>query len=153
MEFPQSTARVGGHPIHPMLVPFPIACYVFAFVTDIAYWQTGWAMWAYASSWLIGVGIATALLAAIAGFIDFFGSSRIRGLRAAWWHMLGNLTGTVLSIVNFIVHMRDGAAAVLPTGIVLSGAVVAILLVTGWLGGEMVYRHGVAVRPKDGTAP
>lgn len=147
---PRSTFRIAGHPLHPLLVPLPIGFLVGAFLTDLAYWKTGWASFAYFSSWLIGAGIATALLAAVAGFTDFFGERRIRALRVAWWHMIGNLVAVVLSVVNFMIHMRDGAAAVLPTGIVLSGAVVLLLLVNGWLGGEMVFRHRVGVR--DATA-
>ena len=82
-DFPKSTASIAGHPIHPMLVPFPIAFLVSALLTDIAYVKSGWAMWAYASSWLIGAGIVAALLAALFGFIDFFGDKRIRGASTA----------------------------------------------------------------------
>jgi uncharacterized membrane protein len=148
-DFPQSTARIAGHPIHPMLVPFPIAFLVGALLTDIAYLKSGWAMWAYASSWLIGAGIATALLAALFGFIDFCGERRIRRLKVAWYHMIGNLTAVLLSIGNFIVHMRDGALAVEGLGITLSAIVVLLLLFNGWMGGHLVYRHGVAVRPLE----
>lgn len=146
-DFPKSTASIAGHPIHPMLVPFPIAFLVGALLTDIAYLESGWAMWAYASSWLIGAGIATALLAALFGFIDFFSERRIRQLKAAWYHMIGNLTAVLLSMANFVVHMRDGALAVEGMGITLSAIVVMLLLLNGWMGGHLVYRHGVAVRP------
>lgn len=148
-DFPKSTASIGGHPIHPMLVPFPIAFLVGALLTDIAYVKSQFAMWAYASSWLIGAGIVSALLAAIFGFIDLLGERRIRALRIAWFHMIGNLTVVVLSILNFAVHMRDGAMAVIPLGITLSAIVVLLLVFTGWLGGHMVYRHGVGMRPID----
>lgn len=148
-DFPRSTASIAGHPIHPMLVPFPIGFLVGALLTDIAYLKSGWAMWAYASSWLIGAGIVAALLAAIFGFIDFFGERRIRQLKPAWYHMIGNLTAVVLSIVNFIVHMRDGAMAVEGLGITLSAIVALLLVFNGWMGGHLVYRHGVAVRPID----
>src|SRR5215217_7349234 len=115
-DFPRSTASIAGHPIHPMLVPFPIAFLVAALLTDIAYVNWQWATWAYASTWLIAAGIVSALLAAVAGFTDFFGERRIRRLRVAWYHMIGNLTAVVLSVVNLLVHNRDGAAAVVPTG-------------------------------------
>jgi uncharacterized membrane protein len=150
-ENPKSTARIAGHPIHPMLVPFPIAFLVGALLTDIAYVQSGWAMWAYISSWLIGAGIATAVLAAIAGFTDFLGDRRIRRLRPAKYHMAGNLAVIVLAIVNFAIHTRDGAAAVIPAGVTLSALVVVLLLFNGWMGGELVFRHGVGVRPIDGS--
>lgn len=146
-DFPKSTASIAGHPIHPMLVPFPIAFLVGALLTDIAYVKTGWAMWAFASTWLIGAGIVAALLAAVFGFIDYFGERRIRQLKVARYHMAANLVVVLLSIGNFIVHMRDGAMAVIPLGISLSAIVVLLLLFSGWMGGHMVYRHGVAVRP------
>ena len=122
-----------------------------ALLTDLIYWQGGWASWAYFSTWLIGAGIVTALLAAIGGFVDFFSEPRIRAIRKAWYHMIGNLIAVVLSVVNFIAHMRDGAASVLPYGIVLSLVVVLLLLFNGWMGGELVFRHGVAVRDPDST--
>ena len=153
-DHPRSTARIAGHPIHPMLVPFPIAFLVGALLTDVAYVKSGWAMWAYASSWLIGAGIVGALLAALFGFIDFFGEKRIRRLKVAWYHMAGNLLAVLLSIANFVVHMRDGAMAVIGPGITLSTIVVVLLVINGWMGGHMVFRHGVAVRPvEDGNYP
>lgn len=152
-DHPKSTASIGGHPIHPMLIPFPIAFLVGALLTDIAYLRSGWATWAYASAWLIGAGIAFALLAALFGFIDYFGERRIRRLKAANAHMIANLLAVALSAVNFIVHMRDGAMAVVGPGITLSAVVVLVLLFSGWMGGHMVYRHGVAVRPIEDDRP
>ena len=148
MDTPQATARIAGHPLHPLLVTLPIASWVLAFACDVVYWRGGHALWAYAATWLIVAGVVTALIAAVAGFIDFFGDRRIRDIKRAWWHMLGNLAAVVISIFNAIVHSRDGAAAVLPLGILLSGLVVLILLFTGWQGGELVFRHGVAVHPR-----
>src|SRR5205085_3165448 len=101
-DHPKSTASIAGHPIHPMLIPFPIAFLVGALLTDIAYLKSGWAMWAYASSWLIGAGIGFALLAAIFGFIDYFGEERIRRLKVANAHMIANLPAVAVSAVNFI---------------------------------------------------
>ena len=151
--FPRSTATIAGHPIHPLLVPLPIGFWVGAFLTDIAYVIWPWASWAYFSSWLIAAGIGTAILAAIFGFIDFFGEPRIRQIRKAWYHMIGNLIAVVLSVVNLFVHNRDGALAVVPLGITLSGIVVLLLLFNGWKGGELVIRAGVGVRPIGEDAP
>lgn len=149
---PRSTARLAGHPIHPMLVPFPIAFLTGALLTDVAYIAWG-GKWAYASSWLIAAGIAGALLAAVFGLIDFLSEPRIRRLRPAWWHLGGNSTAVVLSVINLLVHNRDGALAVIPAGITLSALVVALLLFNGWMGGEMVYRHGVGVHPVPEAEP
>lgn len=147
---PRSTAAIAGHPIHPMLVPLPIGFLVGALLTDIAYVKWAWEPWAYFSTWLIGLGIVTALIAAIAGFTDFFGDRRIRQIRKAWYHMIGNLTAVVLSIVNFAVHLRGGATAVIPTGITLSAIVVLLLLFNGWMGGELVFRGRVGILPPEG---
>ena len=152
-DHPKSTASVAGHPIHPMLVPFPIAFLVGALLTDIAYLNSGRAMWAYASSWLIGAGIASALLAAIFGFIDYFGEQRIRRLKVANAHMIANLLAVAVSAVNLMVRMREGAMGVEGIGVTLSAIVVLLLLFSGWMGGHMVYRHGVAVRPIDEEVP
>jgi uncharacterized membrane protein len=142
---PRSTARVGGHPIHAMLVPFPIVCFVGAFVTDLAYWHTASVLWETFSVWLLTAGLVMAGFAVIAGLIDFIGSRRIRALKPAWPHVLGNVLVLILSVINAFVHSRDGYTAVVPTGLILSGLVVLILLFTGWMGWSMVYRHRVGV--------
>ena len=95
-----------------------------------------------ASKWLLAAGIGGAALAAIAGFADFFGNSRIRALRDAWLHMFANLTAVVLEAVNFFLRLAEESAAG-STGLALSVAVALILLFSGWKGGALVYRHGV----------
>jgi len=79
----RSTARIGGHPIHPMLVPFPIAFLIGALLSDLAYAGTRNAFWATASAWLVGAGVVGGVLAALAGVTDFLGNERIRALNDA----------------------------------------------------------------------
>lgn len=143
----RSTAQLAAHPIHPMLVPFPIACFVGTLVTDIAYWRTAQMMWADFSAWLLLIGMVMGVLAAIAGLIDFLGNRLIRAQQPAWPHMLGNILVLLVALFNTLVHTRDAWTSVVPLGLVLSVITVLILPVTGWLGWSMVYRHGVgAVR-------
>ena len=142
---PRSTATAGRVPIHVMLVPFPIVCFIGAFLTDLTYWQSTSVVWETFSVWLLAAGLVMGGLAALAGIIDFIGSRRIRRLKPAWGHMLGNVVVLGLSAVNVMVHSRDGYTAVVPEGLILSGVVVVILLVTGWLGARLVHRHGVGV--------
>ena len=146
-DHPRSTARIATHPIHPMLVPFPIVCFIGAFVADIIYVSNQSDGWATASQWLLGVGLLTAALAAVAGLIDFLGDQRVRGLPDAIKHMLANVTAVVLEAVNLVLRLgnRDFIES---TGIYISGIVVLILLYSGWKGGELVYRHGVGVLDK-----
>lgn len=145
MPNPQSTAQISGHPIHPMLVPFPIAFFVGTFVCDLVYSQNADPFWFTASQWLLAAGVVMALLAALAGFTDLFSDARIRDLKVAWFHMGGNLLAVIVEAVNWYLRYDSGETAVIPTGLVLSIVAVLILLVTGWLGGEMVYRHRVGV--------
>ena len=140
-----STAHVARHPIHPMLVPFPIVCFIGALVTDVAYYATAEIRWADFSSWLLVIGVIMGVLAAIAGLIDFLGNRLIRAQTPAWPHLIGNLLVLVLSFFNALIHQRDGWTAVVPAGLTLSIIVVLILPITGWLGWAMVYRHGVGV--------
>lgn len=142
---PRSTARIGGHPIHPMLVPFPIACFVGTLITDLAYAATYDLLWSTFSIWLLTAGLIMALFAAIAGLIDFLSNPQIRALRPAWIHVVGNTVAVLLSLINAFIHSRDGYTAVVPLGLILSAIVVTILLVTGWMGWDMVYRHRVGV--------
>ncbi|HEX4742036.1 MAG TPA: DUF2231 domain-containing protein [Caulobacteraceae bacterium] len=148
LENPQSTARIGGRPIHPMLVPVPIVCFTATLLTDIAYWRTANMQWANMSAWFLDVGLIVAIFVVIAGLIDFFGDRRIRALRQVWVHGLGNGLALILSIWNAFVHTRDAYTSVVPTGLILSVLVVLILAVTVWNGWSMVYRHGVGVRPE-----
>jgi len=145
MTNPHSTAHVGGHPIHPMLVPFPIAFFVATFVCDLVFWQTGNAAWSTAAIWLLGVGLLMAALAAVAGLIDVLGDRAIRPLNDAWLHAGGNVVLVLIELYNWYVRYDQGSAAVVPKGLLLSLLAVCILLYTGWKGAELVYRHKVAV--------
>jgi uncharacterized membrane protein len=148
-----STAAVAGHPIHPMLVVFPIAFLVAALATDLAFWGTNDPFWARASTWLLGAGVVMGVLAAVAGLIEFLTISRVRSLAAGWIHFLGNAAAILLALANLLYRIDEGlGAGVIPFGLILSAVVVAILLVTGWLGGELVFRHRIGVTT-DKKAP
>jgi uncharacterized membrane protein len=144
---PPSKASIAGHPIHPMLVPFPIVCFAGALLTDITYWRTADIMWSNFSAWLLTIGLLMGGLAALAGLIDFLSSRSVRAQAPAWPHMLGNILVLGLSLLNAFIHSRDAWTSVVPTGLILSAVVVLIMLVTGWLGWSMVYRHKVGVAP------
>lgn len=145
---PRSTAQIGGHPIHPMLIPFPIVCFIGGFVADVMFALNGSPGWATASNWLIGVGLGMAVLAALAGITDFLGDQHVRGMATAVKHMLANVTAVVLEAVNLALRVNN-QEFITAAGIYISGVVVLILVYSGWLGGEMVFRHGVGVRDRD----
>jgi uncharacterized membrane protein len=142
---PSSVARMAGHPLHPMFVPFPIAFFVGALVTDLVYWRTASMMWETFSIWLITAGLIMGGLAAVTGAIDFLSNREIRGLSPAWPHALGNTIALILALINAFVHSRDGYTSVVPEGLILSVLVVIILAFTAWMGRTMVYQYGVGV--------
>jgi uncharacterized membrane protein len=125
--------------ILPMLVPFPIACFAGALVTDLAYWQTTDVLWERFSIWLVTVGMILAGVTAIAGVIDLVSGRSMRNL--AWPHAVGYVLAVGLSLINAFVHSRDGYTAIVPTGLALSALVVVILLLTGWFGSALVRRN------------
>lgn len=145
---PKSTATVGGHPIHPMLVPFPIVCFTGAFVSDLVFVYGGGTGWATASSWLLGIGLVMAALAALAGLTDFMGDDRIRKIGQAVRHMIANVTVVVIEAINLLIRLTT-PDSVVTIGIYLSGIAVLALLYSGWLGGELVFRHRVGVHDTD----
>jgi uncharacterized membrane protein len=141
---PRSTAKIGGHPIHPMLIPFPIVCFIGALVTDVVFLNNHDPGWATASRYLLAVGLVFAALAAVAGLTDFMGDDRIRSSSTALQHMLANVAAVVLELVNFFLRLNNNDS-IAKIGIYLSAIVVLILIFSGWKGGELVFRHGVGV--------
>jgi uncharacterized membrane protein len=134
-----------------MLIPFPVAFFVATFVCDVVYLTNGEEGWARAAMYLLGAGLVMGLLAALAGFADFFGDRRVNSLKDAWLHMIGNLVVVLLQAVNFYLRYtaESPGDAIAPSGVIISGAVVALMLFTGWKGWELVYKHRVGVSERE----
>jgi uncharacterized membrane protein len=136
------TTRPRGRPIHKILVSFSAAYFAGALVTDLVYWQIPDVLWERFSIWLITAGLIMAGLAAIAYVIDLVGGRRID--RPAWPRAVGYAIAVLLSLMNALVHSRDGYTAVVPTGLTLSGLVIVVLLLTAWVGrASLANRHRV----------
>ena len=149
---PRSTARIFGHPIHPMLVSYPIAFLTGTLVTDLLYCWTRDFFWAAASFYLLAAGIAMALAAAVFGLTDFLGDRRIRALSHAWQHMIGNLAAVLLSVFNLYLRLGGPETSVLPLGLAISAIVVLLLVFTGWRGGDLVFHHRVGIPDREDQA-
>jgi uncharacterized membrane protein len=143
---PRSTVRIAGHPVHAMLVPFVIVFYAGIPVADLAYAHSFDPFWAHAALWLLGAGIVASAAAATVGLVDFIAEPKIRELRAAWWHLGGNGLMALISLLDFVLRTEVGPEAGSRGYIWLGFAVFALLLFSGWRGGEFVYRHGVGVK-------
>ncbi len=140
-----STANIAGHPIHPILVPFPIAFLIGALGADFGYLVSGDFFWARASLWLVGIGLLSGVLAALPGLIDYFTIRRARKHRAGWIHFLGNVAVLIFAFISLLLRWPDPAAAVWPWGLGLSVLIAALLGITGWYGGELSYRYRIGV--------
>ena len=133
-----STEKPRGRPIHRMPVSFSAAYFSAALVTDLVYWQTPDVMWERFSIWLIVAGLVLAGIAVIAYVIDL--ASRRKLERPAWPGVVGYALAVLLSLINAFVHSRDGYTAVVPTGLMLSGLVVVVLLLTAFTGTALANR-------------
>lgn len=147
----ESLAAIAGHPIHPMLVPLPIGAFVGAIASDVACAVTGDAFFARASRLLTGTALVTGLAAGAVGAVDFLGRGRIRSHTAAWVHAGGNLVALGIGAASLAARARtsDPKRQVLPAGLALGLAAGTVLLVTGWLGGELSYRHRIGVMDEE----
>jgi uncharacterized membrane protein len=131
-----------GHPIHQMLVPFSIAYFVGALVTDLAYWRTAQVMWERFSVWMIAAGLVIAAVAILAALIDLLSGRQ----RPAWVHALTYVAAVVLSLFNVLIHSRDGYTAVVPAGLTLSAIVTVLLLSVVGSGWTLTYRYRAGAR-------
>ena len=148
----KSTARIGTHPIHPMLIPLPIGLLSAAAASDVGYWLTRDVFWARASRWLIGGGLVTGAAAALFGITDFVTLRRPRERWEGWLHGAGNAVVLGLAVASLRLRAGRPERNLLPWGLLISAVVASILLVTGWLGGELSYRYQVGVNPPGDDA-
>ncbi len=140
-----STAAINGHPLHPLAVPVPIGLLVATTAADVAGMLSGDRFWARASRWLLRGALVSGGAAGALGATDFLTIKRARG-PVGIAHAAGNAAILGLSATSLFLR-RDRARA--PLAATLMSALAAVLLMgTGWLGGEMSYRHGIGVIPQ-----
>src|ERR1041384_6836091 len=142
----ESRIKVFGHPVHPMLIVFPAGLFVSAVLMDILYLIFHNPVLSTVAFFMIIIGVVGGLLAAIFGFIDWSAlPNNSRAKNIGLWHGLGNFVIVVLFAVSWF--LRRGSPNFVPSGfaMVLSFAGILLALVTLWIGGELVYRLGVAV--------
>jgi uncharacterized membrane protein len=141
----ESKAKLLGHPIHPMLIVFPLGLLATAVVFDLVALSTSDSSWFGVSFRMIAAGILGGLLAAVFGFIDWWAiPSNTRAKRIGLWHGLGNVIVVLLFAASWFFR-RPAPTAPSSGALTLSYIAVLLALGTGWLGGELVDRLGVGV--------
>jgi uncharacterized membrane protein len=142
-------ASFRNHPIHPMLVAFPIALWVFSLICDVIYHAGSHNLfWKEVAFYSMAAGIVGALAAAVPGFIDFLSMHDARIRRIATTHMVLNLVVVAMFLFNLGLRYNAGPAGDI-FGVVLSIIAITLMSVSGWLGGSMVYEHRVGVAERD----
>ena len=141
----EARAKLLGHPIHQMLIVFPLGVLGSSIVFDIAYLITAGGKWAEIAFWMILVGVISGLSAAVFGLIDWLAiPSGTRAKRVGLLHGVGNVVVVLLFVFGWLLR-RPAPASPPALAVVLSFAGVGLAVVTGWLGGELVNRLGVGV--------
>jgi uncharacterized membrane protein len=150
-----SPASIMGHPIHPMLIPFPIALWVFSLLADVVYLLGGDAAWrdwiAFYS--LLG-GIIGAAAAAVFGIIDWLSIKDHAVKRTADWHARLNVIALLIFAASFYLRTTGGSnwtggSLTIPVSLSVLGVI--LITISGYLGGELVFRHAVGVNPQSDT--
>ncbi|MCU1303476.1 MAG: rane protein [Candidatus Sulfotelmatobacter sp.] len=150
----ESRVKFLGHPVHPVLIVFPMGLLVTAVIFDAIALTRGASYLFNAAYWMIAAGLVGGVLSAISGLIDWLAiPSPTRAKNIGLWHGLGNLVVLILFALSWWLRRAspDNPSKI---SLALSFAAVVISLVTAWLGGELVDRLGVGVdTPANLNAP
>lgn len=139
-----SAIAVAGHPIHAMLVHFPIALVICTLGVDGLYWLTGDPFWVRVGLWSAGAAFAFGVLASIVGTLELLAVPGIRVRVASWNHAIAAMTLVAVVGANFGLRVTI-PDAVLPHGLLLSVLAAVLTALAGWHGGKLVFDHGVGL--------
>ena len=150
-----SPASIGGHPIHPMLIPFPLALWFFSLIADLIYLWRGNPVWRdWIAFYALLGGIIGAVAAAIFGIIDWLSIKDRTVKKVADWHARLNVIALLIFAASFYLRTTGGSEWVggsYTVPLLLSIVGVILITISGYLGGELVFKHGVAVNPQNDT--
>jgi uncharacterized membrane protein len=142
----ESRAKLFGHPVHQMLIVFPLGLFISAVFFDILYFISDNPRFAFVGYWNITGGIVGGLAAAIFGAIDFSAIPRgTRAWRIGLAHGLGNVGLIALFVVAWLLRRPDALHLPIATAFTLQIVALGLGTITAWLGGELVDRLGVGV--------
>ncbi|MEX3786167.1 DUF2231 domain-containing protein [Paraburkholderia sp. BR14374] len=145
-----SAVALVGHPIHVMMVHFPIAFVVATLGVDVIYWWTGDPFWVRAGLWAAGFAFWSGVAASVVGTAELLLVRGIRVKEASWSHAVAAMTLVALAEANWGVRLYY-PDEILPHGLVLSVLSSVMTGFAGWHGGKLVFDHGVGilVSPKE----
>ncbi|HEY0385033.1 MAG TPA: DUF2231 domain-containing protein [Pyrinomonadaceae bacterium] len=149
-----SKASIFGHPVHPMIIPFPLALWVFSLVADVVYIWFNKDNWGIVAFYTLAAGLVGGVVAAVPGVIDWLAIKDREVARIANWHARLNVIALIIFAIDFYLRWRN-KGQIYQEGIslpfILSVLGVILISISGWLGGDLSYKHGVGVAPQHDT--
>jgi uncharacterized membrane protein len=145
-----SKASIAGHPIHPMLVPFPLALWTTSFATDVLFFFYRNSSLRLISKFMLAAGCLGAVAAAVPGIIDWLSIRKPEVKVVANWHARLNIGALLIFALSLYFRTRSGALLTYGVKIPFFLSLLGMILIgiSGWLGGELAYRYGVGVAPQ-----
>lgn len=140
-----SRAAIAGHPLHPMLIHFPVAALIGLLPVDLAYLWTSDDFWWRAGLWLAGVGAIGGWVASFFGLIDLVCVRLIRLKITAWCHAILAVMMLSLASLNWLLRVLSDGQDMLYWALYLSGFTALLISLAAYLGGRLVYEHAVGV--------
>ena len=151
----QSKASIAGHPVHPILIPFPLGLWVTSFAADVLFYFLRHPTLVVVSKFLLAAGCLGAVAAAIPGIIDWLTIKNGEVRKVANWHARLNVIALIVFAISLFLRMNSyshfvGHRLTIPFLLSLLGVI--LIAISGWLGGELVFRHGVG-QTRNGEKP
>ena len=146
-----SKASIAGHPVHPMLVAFPIGLWTTSFVIDVIFYFIRNPSLPLISKLMLAAGLAGAVAAAVPGIIDWLSIKDPGVKKIADWHARLNIIAVIVFATSLYFRMKMGAHWLnwdMKVPVLLSALGVLLIGISGWLGGALTFEHGVGVAPQ-----
>jgi uncharacterized membrane protein len=142
----ESRAAIAGHPIHPMLIAFPLGLWITSFVVDVIFYFVRHSTMLVISKFLLATGCLGAVAAAIPGIIDWLAIPPGEAKRVANWHARLNIIALIVFAISFFLRVGSlsnlvGRRLTIPFLLSLLGVV--LIGISGWLGGELTFRYRI----------
>jgi uncharacterized membrane protein len=145
-----SRVAIKGHPLHAMMVTFPIAFLVSVVATDLAWIVFQDQFWARLSLWLVGAGAFAGAAAGLAGALELLLIPGVRRRGVSWSHFVAAMTLISVAFTNWYLRLAGFTEMILPWGFMLSLLGAVLVAVAGWLGANLVFDHKIGIVEEDG---
>ncbi|MCG6118556.1 MAG: DUF2231 domain-containing protein [Aquimonas sp.] len=145
-----SRVAIAGHPIHAMMVAFPIAFLTSLVATDLAWVLTGDGFWLRLSLWLVGSGAVMGAAAGVAGALELLMIPGVRRRGVSWSHFVAAVMLISVAFINWFLRLAGNEALIVPWALSLTVLGALLVALAGWLGGSLVFDHRIGVVDDDG---